>query len=96
MLQCEDGKLVVEGLRPSVWIPMLPLAEDVEAENIRLSFQTDGGSCSSQRLTNDRIQVTLTKDLKAGETPKLWFSSEVASQLDLPFLNFSHIVGKIP
>lgn len=43
----------------------------------------------------EMLRLTLTKALNEGETPPLWFSSEVAAQLGLPFLNFSHVRGEL-
>ena len=39
------------------------------------------------------LKVALTKDVPRGAALPLWFSSEAAALLGLPFLNFSHIRG---
>nr|XP_045625130.1 histone-lysine N-methyltransferase MECOM-like [Procambarus clarkii] len=93
-LQVKDGLLVAgDGVDVATWLPLLPLATDVHAEAATLTYahhhhhhqqhQREGGGPT--------LRVTLTRTVKEGETPPLWFSSEVAAHLGLPFLNFSHI-----
>ncbi|XP_042888085.1 sal-like protein 3 [Penaeus japonicus] len=85
-LQVTDGSLVArDNVQLSTWLPLLPLATDVHAEAATLSFVHSG---QGEAAT---LRATLTRAVKVGETPPLWFSSEVAAQLGLPFLNFSHI-----
>lgn len=88
--QVNDGTLVArDNVQLSTWLPLLPLATDVHAEAATLSFVHSG---QGEAAT---LRATLTRAVKVGETPPLWFSSEVAAQLGLPFLNFSHIKGKL-
>lgn len=88
--QVNDGTLVArDNVQLSTWLPLLPLATDVHAEAATLSFVHSG---QGEAAT---LRATLTRAVKVGETPPLWFSSEVAAQLGLPFLNFSHIKGKV-
>ncbi|KAK8385579.1 hypothetical protein O3P69_016387 [Scylla paramamosain] len=85
--QVRDGYLEIEdeNVDVSSWLPLLPLAPDVHAEAATLTYTHHEGEA--------RLRVTLTKEVKAGSTPHLWFSSEVAANLGLPFLNFSHVRG---
>ncbi|XP_050719527.1 PR domain zinc finger protein 13-like [Eriocheir sinensis] len=88
-LQVRDGVLQTEGEQPGLasWLPVLPLAPDVHAEAATLTYTHQDG--------HEMLRLTLTKALKEGDTPPLWFSSEVAAQLGLPFLNFSHVRGGV-
>ncbi|XP_042213069.1 zinc finger protein 574-like [Homarus americanus] len=77
-------------LAPPVLTPTSPLMvmADVHAEAATLTYAHEHQQREAGRTA---LRVTLTRVVKEGETPPLWFSSEVAAQLGLPFLNFSHI-----
>ena len=87
----------VPGHTPKDWIPFLPLANDVHSESATLCYIPEN-SIPAVKLENKLplssfLVVTLKHDVQKGDTPRLWFSSEVAEQMGLPFLNFSHIRG---
>ncbi|XP_047738568.1 zinc finger and BTB domain-containing protein 17-like [Hyalella azteca] len=105
---------------------MISFAEDVQAENVRLTFCDEEEPTSlvppiklltstslidnfsnwnlrmfppftsPENFVNNKrqLQLVVSKAIPRGGIPRLWFSSEVASQLGLPFLNFSHVRGK--
>ncbi|CAL4068237.1 unnamed protein product, partial [Meganyctiphanes norvegica] len=89
-LQVVKGVLVGSSA-VSLWLPRLPLAPDVHAEAATLCCVE--GSSGGGAPGPIRLRLTLTKALRPGDTPTMWFSSEVAAMLGLPFLNFSHIKG---
>ncbi|XP_071521015.1 uncharacterized protein Prdm13 [Panulirus ornatus] len=91
-LQIKDGLLVAtNNVQLATWLPLLPLATDVHAEAATLTYAHTTHDPQQREAGKTTLKVTLTRTVKAGETPPLWFSSEVAAQLGLPFLNFSHI-----
>ncbi|XP_064079750.1 LOW QUALITY PROTEIN: PR domain zinc finger protein 13-like [Macrobrachium nipponense] len=95
-LKVVGGELVAgDDLQLSSWLPSLPLATDVHTETATLTYAPESycrGGGQGRDLKGPRaLRLTLTRALKAGEGLALWFSSEVAANLSLPFLNFSHI-----
>ncbi|XP_066965500.1 PR domain zinc finger protein 13-like [Macrobrachium rosenbergii] len=97
-LKVVGGELLAgDDLQLPSWLPFLPLATDVHTETATLTYaQNQPESCCSGGQGRDpkgprALRLTLTRTLKAGEGLALWFSSEVAANLGLPFLNFSHI-----
>lgn len=95
-IQVKDGLLVAtNNVQLATWLPLLPLATDVHAEAATLTYAHAAYDPQQREAAKRTLRVTLTRAVKAGETPPLWFSSEVAAQLGLPFLNFSHIRSKL-
>ncbi|KAK7074720.1 PR domain zinc finger protein 13 [Halocaridina rubra] len=93
-LQIVGGMLVAgDNKQLSFWLPLLPLATDVHTEAATLSYadSVHGRNPQGRDKKSRTLRLTLTRLIKAGETLPFWFSSEVAAQLGLPFLNFSHI-----
>lgn len=125
-MQVKEKTLAIEEFPTNTWVDRILLAEDVQAENIRLSFvmediyttlgngetsiaQPPKGISSSSILSQAStaahngniishakrlLQLAVSKAIPKGGELRLWFSSEVAAHLGLPFLNFSHIRGK--
>lgn len=86
--QVRRNQLHVPGVYPLLWVSHLPFAEDVHSEAARLSLTYDETPPNKVSL-----MLTLVRAVPKGEALSFWFSSEVASELGMPFLTFSHVKG---
>ena len=89
-----NNRLQVDGTSLSGWLSRISLAQDVHSESATLSYSQTASAFQSKEDEGVTLVITLKKDLRTGETPALWFSSEVAANLGIPFLNFTHIKRK--
>lgn len=84
-INCAKGYLQPEPNLPSnSWITKIRLSNEVHSANSILETNA-----------NRQIQLKLVKNIEAGQEVLLWFSQEVTSLMQIPFLTPINIQGKI-
>lgn len=84
-VNCAKGYLQPEPNLPSnSWITKIRLSNEVHSANSILETNS-----------NRQIQLKLVKNIEAGQEVLLWFSQEVTTLMQIPFLTPINIQGKI-
>lgn len=84
-VNCAKGYLQPEPNLPSnSWIT-----------KVRLSNEVHSANCILETNSNRQVQLKLVKSLEAGQEMLLWFSQEVTTVMQIPFLSPINIQGKI-
>lgn len=79
-----DRKLVARdhAFRGKFWIRQVKLAEDIHSANLMLE------------LKDDKIEAQVIQNLNANDELLMWFSEEIASFMNIPFLTPANIQGQ--
>jgi hypothetical protein len=69
-------------LRNKFWIRNVRIADDIPAANVILQF------------VDDKIELKVIKSINCGDELLMWFSEEIISFMNIPFLAPGNIQGK--